>query len=66
MQTSSPDTKQGSKSLITTALYYTCKFRYQNDKPIPGFNAKRNSDVNKDWTCKDKDKDSTHKDKDFT
>ena len=40
--------------------------RYQNGNPIPGFNAKRNSDVNKDWTCKDKDKDLTHKDKDFT
>ena len=30
----------------------------------------RHSDVNKDWTCKDKDKDLTHKDqdkdKDFT
>jgi len=24
----------------------------------------RDSDVNKDWTCKDKDKDLTHKDQD--
>jgi len=24
-----------------------------------------NSDVNKDWTCRDKDKDLTDKDKDF-
>ena len=24
------------------------------------------SDVNKDWTCKDKDKDQAYKDKDFT
>jgi len=39
---------------------------YQNGKPIPGFNAKRNGDVNNDWTCKDKDKDLTHKDNDFT
>ena len=45
------------------AVYLTPPLREYSLK-LGNIGWDRDSDVNKDWTCKDKDKDLTHKDQD--